>query len=381
MNFHHFGKKSVLKTIVFLSFCLQMNAQPITGVWKGKMGNSKVELKLIRKGDSLIGTSYYYDSRYNYRRYSIKGYFDDRNNDVIWYDDILIEDNHSNHSVPLLAIANFNCPGEGVMKLDGKSSGKEDNKKDRKELHLVKTNSVPVFPDEWDFLIENYAYGVSHPEIVDSIEQMAFNNGDAPPKNGPGQSPMTTMEQDAPREGSQGLGQGYTGETAQPVKQANSITENPTDQRTAKTKQSNIIVEKPASPGQQINAPVFIPPAMQTNEERFTSRTKILQNVIPVKGDSIELRFYDNAEIDGDSIAVFLNGRLLKEHILLAEQAYTMKIAVSDLQTDNELVMVAENLGSIPPNTSLMVAIVDDKRYEAHLQSTEGSSALVRLVK
>jgi len=58
-----------------------------------------------------------------------------------------------------------------------------------------------------------------------------------------------------------------------------------------------------------------------------------------------------------------------------------MKIAVNDLQTDNELVMVAENLGSIPPNTSLMVAIVEEKRYEAHLRSTEGSSALVRLVK
>ena len=71
----------------------------------------------------------------------------------------------------------------------------------------------------------------------------------------------------------------------------------------------------------------------------------------------------------------------LQEHILLAEQAYIMKIAIGDLQSDNELVMVAENLGSIPPNTSLMVALVDDKRYEAHLQSTEGSSALVRLVK
>ena len=87
-----------------------------------------------------------------------------------------------------------------------------------------------------------------------------------------------------------------------------------------------------------------------------------MQNVIPVKGDSIELRFYDNAEIDGDSIAVFLNGRLLQEHILLAEQAYIMKIAVADLQPDNELVMVAENLGTIPPNTSLMVAIVEDKQ-------------------
>ena len=344
------------------------------------MGNSRVELKLIRKGDSLIGTSYYYDSKSNYRRYSVKGYFDDRNNDVIWYDDLLIEDHSSGRSGPLLAVADFNCPGEGVMKLDGKSSGKNDNKKDKKELHLVKGNAAPAFPDEWDFLIENYAYGVSHPEIVDSIEQMAFGSPQTTPKDEPSSALVANAGpplSPAPSEKRETLQP--SGGIASP--QSGIDTEGPSDQAMAKPKQSNRDVEKSVPAHQQVNAPIFLPPAMQTNEERFTTRTKILQNVIPIKGDSIELRFYDNAEIDGDSIAVFLNGRLLKEHILLAEDAYTMKIAVTDLQSDNELVMVAENLGSIPPNTSLMVAIVEDKRYEAHLQSTEGSSALVRLVK
>jgi hypothetical protein len=116
-------------------------------------------------------------------------------------------------------------------------------------------------------------------------------------------------------------------------------------------------------------------------EQKFSTRTKTLQTVIPVTGDSIELRFYDNAEIDGDSIALFLNNRMFLQHILLSDQPYTVKIAVNALEEDNELVMVAENLGSIPPNTSLMVALVGDKRYEARLQSSEGSSALVRFVK
>jgi hypothetical protein len=234
------------------------------------------------------------------------------------------------------------------MKLDGSTSPKDKMETNKKELHLLKTNAAPLFPDEWDFLIDNYSYGVAHPEIVDSIEQYAFNPGPAP----------------------------VQAESGTPILPHNStvINSSPVVPR-EETTISPVANESPLAP------PSLLPPSAQTNEERFTSRTKILQNVIPVKGDSIELRFYDNAEIDGDSIAVFLNGRLLKEHILLAETAYTMKIALTDLQSDNELVMVAENLGSIPPNTSLMVAIVEDKRYEAHLQSTEGSSALVRLVK
>ena len=94
------------------------------------------------------------------------------------------------------------------MKLDGKSSAKEDNKKDKKELHLVKGNAAPVFPDEWDFLIENYAYGVSHPEIVDSIEQMAFNTGEAMPVDESGSSSVAkaNLPSVVP-------GQGHGGET------------------------------------------------------------------------------------------------------------------------------------------------------------------------
>ena len=58
-----------------------------------------------------------------------------------------------------------------------------------------------------------------------------------------------------------------------------------------------------------------------------------------------------------------------------------MKIPLSDLQETNELIMVAENLGAIPPNTSYMVALVGEKRYDAQLASTENSSAMIKLVK
>ncbi|MBK5271405.1 MAG: hypothetical protein JJE22_10360, partial [Bacteroidia bacterium] len=116
-------------------------------------------------------------------------------------------------------------------------------------------------------------------------------------------------------------------------------------------------------------------------KQKFLTRTKILTTEIPLAGDSIELRFYDNAIVDGDSISLFLNNKLLFEHIRLLGKAYIVKLAVSDLQEGNELIMVAENLGSIPPNTAYMVAIVDDKRYEARLESTEGSSAMVKFVK
>jgi len=373
MQSRNFGKY-LLKTVIFLLFWTAVEAQPISGVWKGKMGSSRVELKLVRKDDSLIGTSYYYDSKSSYRRYSIKGYYDGQTNDVVWWDDQLIEDNGGRHfsgngTGALLAVADFNCPGEGIMKLDGKSSRKDDDQKDKKELHLVKSGTDPLFPDEWDFLIDNYAYGVIHPEVVDSIEQLAFNTQPPPINDGLPNQPVNSI-----------TGKPMAAEPSVSPEEKTGIVETQAEP-SGTPRQTQTTIERHPATNQGLIAPARVPISTETNEERFTNRTKILQNVIPVKGDSIELRFYDNAEIDGDSIAVFLNGHLLQEHILLAEQAYIMKIAVADLQSDNELVMVAENLGTIPPNTSLMVAIVEDKRYEAHLQSTEGTSALVRLVK
>ncbi len=79
----HTTKISLMALLGFLS--LQANAQMITGVWKGKIDKKKVEVKIIQKGDSLTGTSYYYESVQQYRRYSIKGYFDENTNSVVWY--------------------------------------------------------------------------------------------------------------------------------------------------------------------------------------------------------------------------------------------------------------------------------------------------------
>jgi hypothetical protein len=43
----------------------------------------------------------------------------------------------------------------------------------------------------------------------------------------------------------------------------------------------------------------------------------------------------------------------------------------------HELVMVAENEGEIPPNTSLMIVKAGDKEYEVRITSTEQKNAVV----
>ena len=335
------------------------HAQMITGVWQGRIGTGinsvKIELKLVSKGDSLTGTSYYYSSNGNYTRYSVKGYFDARSNSVIWWDEELIEQKkeglsiRNTMSLPMLAEADFNCPGSGKMMLDGKAFQK-NNREDKSEMHLTKTERI-INKDEWDLLITNYTNGGNHPDNISYTENLWKTNK---PKNTPpvnDNSRITVLEKPKP-------------------------TKNET------------IVDKPVQPEQSPTIPstgtertANKPSPVPEIQKRFEERKKVLSLDLPLQGDSIEVSFYDNAEIDGDSISLFLNNKILFEHIRLTEKPYTIKFSVNDLNDENELVMVAENLGAIPPNTSYMIAYINGERITANLESTENSSAMIRLKK
>ena len=55
-----------------------------------------------------------------------------------------------------------------------------------------------------------------------------------------------------------------------------------------------------------------------------------------------------------------------------------LKFKMDEDNDDQELTMVAENLGRIPPNTSLMVVEAGEQRYEVRITSTEQKNAVVR---
>ena len=323
----------------------------ITGVWKGKINKKKAEVKLIQKGDSLVGTCYYYESETNYRRYSIKGYFDPNTHEGIWWDDQLLEEKTGKFSIstpgkiPYLSSADFNCPGSDKMLLEGDAALKTKRETIQGPVLLEKTNET-LFPDEWDFIIENYTAGANDPYYIDSVSSIASTPVIVPVEKTTQQKENTDVD------------------NKEPVKVK--------DQAVAVDPVKVIPVQKTELKELTVK---------KTIEEEFKIREKIIATDIPITGDSIELSFYDNAEIDGDSISLFLNNKLIFQHIRLTAAAYTIKLPVNELNENNELVMVAENLGSIPPNTSYMLAIVDNKRYEAMLKSTEESSAVIRLTK
>ena len=113
----------------------------------------------------------------------------------------------------------------------------------------------------------------------------------------------------------------------------------------------------------------------------FEKRNNTLLKTIEVENPTVKVSLYDNGEIDGDSISLFYYGKLLLSHQRLSDKPITLNINVDKEMSMNELVMYAENLGSIPPNTALMVVYDGSNRYEVRITSDLKKSGTIRFVR
>ena len=63
---------------------------------------------------------------------------------------------------------------------------------------------------------------------------------------------------------------------------------------------------------------------------------------------------------------------------MLTTKAISLTLALDENVRENIVTMYADNLGTIPPNTALMIVTDGDKRYEVRITSdTEKSGSVV----
>lgn len=112
----------------------------------------------------------------------------------------------------------------------------------------------------------------------------------------------------------------------------------------------------------------------------FESRKKDVVKTISIEQPTFHLDFYDNGEIDGDSITVFFNGKIVLSHQRLSDKPISLDLTIDKNIKENIVTMYADNLGTIPPNTALMIVTDGGKRYEVRMESDYGKSGSVIFV-
>ncbi len=112
----------------------------------------------------------------------------------------------------------------------------------------------------------------------------------------------------------------------------------------------------------------------------LTQRKNELVKEIKVDTGNIRLDFYDNGVVDGDTISVYVNNMPVVTNRMLTTRPITTYVRIDLFRKEQEVIMVGENLGSIPPNTALMIITAGEKRYQLYLVSDEKKNAMVRFI-
>jgi len=117
----------------------------------------------------------------------------------------------------------------------------------------------------------------------------------------------------------------------------------------------------------------------ESAKEKLTQRNAQVIKTIDVTGPFIKIDIYDNGQVDGDTVSIFMNGVLLIPAKMLTAKPITININVNEKDDVYDIVMFAESMGTIPPNTALMVVTTSTNRYEINITSTEQTSGSIRL--
>ncbi len=165
---------------------------------------------------------------------------------------------------------------------------------------------------------------------------------------------------------------------------------------------ANAIVAKPAAPAPPVaKAKVIVsvvkqvPPAVavvalapKSNKDNIAVAPAIdiknrkieIIDQLTIVADSLQFTLYDNGEVDGDTVSIIMNGKTIVSRQGLSTIPFTKTIYLTpDMGDSIQLIMYAENLGTIPPNTGLMILNYDKKRREVRFSGDLSKNAAITL--
>jgi hypothetical protein len=111
-------------------------------------------------------------------------------------------------------------------------------------------------------------------------------------------------------------------------------------------------------------------------DNKILQRAADVVQTLSVFEDSVTFILYDNGEIDGDTVSVYVDNKLVLSKIGLSAKAQKITIGVPVGQIV-QVSLFAETLGTIPPNTGLMLVNSGDQRYQVFFTSTLEKSASI----
>jgi hypothetical protein len=348
-------------------------SQNLTGIWRGYFVTEsaeqyKFELQIEQSpGKSVSGVSYSYLSTRFYGKATLTGNYNAKSNMALVQEIKTVELRMSGGSVACImkCLLQYEKSGEEEF-LEGSYTSKYE--KSDSLLGIMRGGGCgggKVFLRKVvtsDFYVEPFLR--DKPTVKRTAPQSNSVTKTTPPKtttNKPATKPATKSK---PQVNTPSKPVVKKPAPAKPV-----VTNKPKPDTVQKTSSPAITKEEVKKP-----APV----STITVPAKTRSRENELLQTINVTSNEVIVRLYDNGEIDDDTISVYMNNNLVLSNKRLSASPLSITLKLDDNNPEHVLVMVAENLGRIPPNTSLMIVQDGEKKYQVRITSTNQKNAMVR---
>ena len=112
-------------------------------------------------------------------------------------------------------------------------------------------------------------------------------------------------------------------------------------------------------------------------DKALTSRTNVLLQTYHITTPDILIELFDNGDIDGDRVSVYHNNEIIVSNQTLGLKAITVNVHADSSNREHEFVLVAENLGSIPPNSALMRITAGKQTYKLSVNTDLKTNARI----
>jgi hypothetical protein len=324
-----------LLSLLLLTTTLQ--AQKLTGIWRGYFSAAsgiftedigeemyKYEVQIDQQTDNSIkGVTYSYKSTVFYGKSSMQGIYTASSKNLLLKELKLLELRIGGNSEPCLMTCYLDYVKIGKLEvLQGTFIS--TNAKNKKDCGSGKVYLERVLKS--DFELEDF---LLHPKPAAPITQ---------------QKPV--------------------------IKPSNTDTDIVNRNKDTDTEKSTSNV-KTAVPEIKKSVATVVTPKVLVQRENF-----LIKRIITSE-PNIKVELFDNGTIDNDTISLYHNNEQVIKKGKLNYQPLTYSFNCGSEPINHELILVAENLGEIPPNTAIMVVTIGKKRQEIFLTSDEKKNAKI----
>ncbi len=327
-------KKLFIVFILWL-FSLETTAQSLAGVWKGRIetGSSEApyELVISGEGDKISGYSlivFTFNGVENIGVKSVK--LKNKKGNVSLEDGDLIYDNYSTPPRKVKFFANmFLKTSENMMVLSGTFQTRS------LDMRVTDSyNGTIWLQKQADTSVSKLVAKLKDLNLAENLSFLSPENKKTEPL---AKQRTVSQKEDLP------------------------VTPGDSEKMGAKETTTAVALanKKTASANPEPVAEIIKPAAAVT-----TRKTEVIQSIF-FTNDSLVLSLYDNGEIDGDTVSVVLNSNVVIAKKGLTSNPVKTVVHLSRNMGDSvQLIMYAENLGRIPPNTGVLILEDGNTRHE-----------------